>query len=317
LKTLFNIVYNWAMFDASLPEFTIPAVQSLYASILADPDNNGPRLAFASWLDGQTDAASRERAEFIRLQCRVAEIDEERQEPERRFREIRARHPIAGLSEGWEDWTASGDKAEFERLKAELAAIDAMRQVPQDQANNLLSRYRASWLSPIADIGSRRKRLSWEGHDAGTDDWRFCRGFLARWHTSAAHFLEYAETVFALIPLTELSLYHTDLKDDDVQRLAGSPHLARLRVLILNTNYIRSPAAIALATSPHVVNLTGLFMAGTLIEGDGADALADSPYLRRLRELDLGNTFVDADYECTARLRRRFGPGVVASRNDD
>src|SRR5947208_8065654 len=37
--------------------------------ILADPDADGPRLVYADWLDEHGDPA---RAEFIRLQCRMA-----------------------------------------------------------------------------------------------------------------------------------------------------------------------------------------------------------------------------------------------------
>jgi uncharacterized protein (TIGR02996 family) len=44
--------------------------ESLMKAILANPDDDAPRLIFADWLDENGDP---ERAEFIRLQCRIAE----------------------------------------------------------------------------------------------------------------------------------------------------------------------------------------------------------------------------------------------------
>ncbi len=43
------------------------------AAVIADPDADGPRLAYADWLDERHDAA---RAEFIRVQCTLAKVDE-------------------------------------------------------------------------------------------------------------------------------------------------------------------------------------------------------------------------------------------------
>lgn len=41
-------------------------------AILATPDDDGPRLVFADWLEEQGDV---DRAEFIRVQCRLAELE--------------------------------------------------------------------------------------------------------------------------------------------------------------------------------------------------------------------------------------------------
>lgn len=48
--------------------------QELLKSILADPFADGPRLAYADWLDESGESQHTEYAEFIRLQCRIAEI---------------------------------------------------------------------------------------------------------------------------------------------------------------------------------------------------------------------------------------------------
>ena len=45
---------------------------ALQTAILANPDDDTPRLAYADWLDEHGDAAARDRAEFIRLQIEAA-----------------------------------------------------------------------------------------------------------------------------------------------------------------------------------------------------------------------------------------------------
>src|SRR5438045_2021478 len=54
-------------------------------AIIADPDADAPRLAYAGWLEGSVDAA---RAEFIRVQCFLAALaEDEREYPPLRERE--------------------------------------------------------------------------------------------------------------------------------------------------------------------------------------------------------------------------------------
>src|SRR5687767_1651799 len=45
---------------------------TFYRAILAAPDDDGPRLVFADWLEERGELA---RAEFIRVQCRLARTD--------------------------------------------------------------------------------------------------------------------------------------------------------------------------------------------------------------------------------------------------
>ena len=52
-------------------------------AILAHPDDDGPRLVYADWLDEQGQAA---RAEFIRVQCELARLGEA--DPRRLAREL-------------------------------------------------------------------------------------------------------------------------------------------------------------------------------------------------------------------------------------
>ncbi len=52
---------------------THPEAVALYRAILANPDEDTPRLVFADWLEEHGDE---KRAEFIRLQCRLARMNE-------------------------------------------------------------------------------------------------------------------------------------------------------------------------------------------------------------------------------------------------
>src|SRR4051812_25708165 len=51
----------------------MPADADFLRAIVADPDADAPRLAYADWLDECGDAA---RAEFIRVQCALAALPE-------------------------------------------------------------------------------------------------------------------------------------------------------------------------------------------------------------------------------------------------
>src|SRR5215218_395524 len=70
-----------------------PEAAALYRAILAHPDEDTPRLVYADWLDehGQPD-----RAEFIRVQCRLAranEWDDGYTAADVRARRLLAEHP--------------------------------------------------------------------------------------------------------------------------------------------------------------------------------------------------------------------------------
>jgi len=50
---------------------------ALLAAIFAHPEEDTPRLVYADWLDEQGGKANAERAEYIRLECELAQIDED------------------------------------------------------------------------------------------------------------------------------------------------------------------------------------------------------------------------------------------------
>jgi len=54
-----------------------PEYRELIAAICANLLDDLPRLAFADWLDERGDTEAAERAEFLRIQIRIAQIEAE------------------------------------------------------------------------------------------------------------------------------------------------------------------------------------------------------------------------------------------------
>ena len=48
---------------------------ALFAAILAQPDEDTPRLALADWFDEHGDTSDRRRAELIRAQCELSRLE--------------------------------------------------------------------------------------------------------------------------------------------------------------------------------------------------------------------------------------------------
>src|SRR5689334_10219352 len=55
----------------SPPMRTYPTNSALESAVIADADDDTPRLVYADWLDENGDP---DRAEFIRVQCRLADL---------------------------------------------------------------------------------------------------------------------------------------------------------------------------------------------------------------------------------------------------
>ena len=73
--------------------------EAFLADVIENPDDDAPRLVFADWLD---DNGQSERAEFIRLQCRLVALPEDDpacDDLEARQRELLAAHERAWVGE--------------------------------------------------------------------------------------------------------------------------------------------------------------------------------------------------------------------------
>jgi uncharacterized protein (TIGR02996 family) len=199
---------------------------ALLAAIAARPDDDTPRLVYADWLDDHGDA---NRAEFIRLQCALAQGGPEDPAAAERADELEERHRTRWLS-GVP--TGPGLRWEFRRGFPERLEADTER---------LLDRYGRTAAVPwLRDLRLNNFYGSWAGEFVSRD-----------WPAGWADL--------------ELSAGPAGLGTEGVRScsvVARSPQAARLRTLRF-TGFVLSVAAVAaLANSPHLDQLRLLAVPG-------------------------------------------------------
>jgi uncharacterized protein (TIGR02996 family) len=269
------------------------------AAITADPDADGPRLAYADWLDERGDAA---RAEFIRVQCALAKVDEDNRDIHplaARERALLKRHreewlrplrdivyPEAGGR--FARWRATPvfaaafrrgfpeavllPAARFLRYGADLFQIAPVREVELDYRHgpNTVDRLDDLARCPLLDRLTAL-RLRWAGLPAGE----------VRRLVRSEH----------LGKLRELDIHATEFLGDDLVGLAESPLLSRLRRLKLHAFVKADIGRTALAVLVEATacrGLTALGLCGDMVMGEADfQCVIASPHLENLTDLDL------------------------------
>ena len=266
-----------------------PEEQAFLQRIQARPDDDGPRLILADWLDERGDP----RGEFIRLQCALARLPAEdpRHQPladrERALRdayEAEWIRPLGGLVVSCEYRRGlveivSLEEARFLEVAPELFRLAPVRRVRLLEAG---PRFADLIRSPLL---ARVRELD------------LCSNYLGN---GGANLLSRCEH---LARLAVLDLGFNNVSDRGVRALVDSPNLRGLRALRLNDNNLAGAAAArALAASPYLTNLRALDLSGNEISGAGMSALADGEALRQLRSLGIhANRIADAGAEALAR----------------
>jgi len=229
-------------------------------AILADPDDDSPRLIYADWLDECGDS---DRAEFIRVQCALhgAPADDPRR-PVWLDREtlLLAEHEAAWLGP-WRGlfylWAFHRGFLEEITLKAQTfldAAGPLFRAAPVRLVRLLKAAGVIDRLADCPQLG-RVAALHLTGNGIGD------AGAAAL--AASPH----------LAGLTTLRLGSNNIGDYGAELLAASPHLAGLRALNLSHNDIGDDGARALVASPHLAGLTTLHLGGNRISPAGLRAL--------------------------------------------
>jgi uncharacterized protein (TIGR02996 family) len=225
---------------------------ALLNAIVAHPDEDTPRVMYADWLDEHGQSI---RAEFIRVQCAVKQLEsrpaeEQRQEVQlwRRQQEFLDNHRIDLLGP----------------LGSELTYFDA-----------IFDRGFVAELTIPAPVFLR--------HAHSLPAFRPTPRILVTLD---------AETFDAMLQCPELGLIESldaphEVGETGAQRLASCPHLGRLKVLNLESNEIGDGGLIALAQSKNLTALTELNVSGNQITDDGLSVLLGSPRWLRLRRLNL------------------------------
>jgi uncharacterized protein (TIGR02996 family) len=254
------------------------------------PDDDGPRLVFADWLEEHGQA---ERAEFIRVQCRLATMAprapgyEQVEAHQRRLLCLHGREWLQPVREI--GFAVDNGKAKFHRgfigevymeERAFLALADRLFAVAPLQHLHLVGR--------LFDDPSL---------------WRYDR--LRGIRLLYRPVLEAVPRLAAcphLGRLVTLDLSWNSLGSDGVQALVVSEHLGRLRVLNLARNDIGDRGVRALCTAPLLGQLTTLDLhdnqigaAGLRLLAEALERLEAGPEGLRLRTLNLaGNPFSGA-----------------------
>jgi uncharacterized protein (TIGR02996 family) len=193
--------------------------QTFLQSIIEAPDDDAPRLAYSDWLEDNGEPA---RAEFIRVQCRLAALDEDH--PERR--ELRRRE-YELLADHWGEWAAPlvgrVRRWWFRRGFVEQVQMKARQFVKE-----------ARWLLNLAPV-----RGLYVDHPTLDD----VRVLLASKHIRR---------------ITQLNLDFAKLNDDGMSLLAEAPNLSQLADLSLQYNKFGTTGLTALASSVNLRSLRSL-----------------------------------------------------------
>jgi uncharacterized protein (TIGR02996 family) len=285
--------------------------QALLQAVCAEPDDDGPRLVYADWLEEHGNPA---RADFIRLQCERARLlteDPRRQALQSRERELLETYTAEWLAplEPWLFEYGPGPSSFFQRgfveeltawvdpfLKdaAGLFAPTPLRHVALPSVNG----------RDCARLAEEPLLLRLQGFSPDIVD-------------SAGEGLTQLLLSPYLANLTHLHLSGRPscfLEPDERRPLIDSrrlrlllyaSHLKRLEVLDLRANGLDRQAGELIATAPTLAGLRCLDLDENFLDDHAALALAASPYLGRIERLSLRHNRIHA--AGLAALQERFG----------
>jgi uncharacterized protein (TIGR02996 family) len=283
------------------------------------PHDDTPRLVYADWLD---DNGRPERAEFIRVQCRLAELPTGH--PERPALEKRQHALWKKNAKAWrKPLPRPGREGPFYRGFVVPTFSPTVRELtggaaPPDcaplwevhvsdggvegldlAAHPLMARAVHLWLwQKLVPAEWLRRFLSSPAvaHLVGFQHWFS--------HADAAAARAVAESPY-LAGLTHLNLGNNPLGPEGGRALAASQHLRRLRWLRLCVAELGDEGVIALAGSPVLDSVTQLEISTNNLTDRAADALLESPHLAHLRTLQCSST--DFSEGRRQALQKRFG----------
>jgi len=222
--------------------------RALLASIWEHPHEDTPRLVYADWLDEHDNAP---RAEFIRVQCELARLDE--WDDAERVAELRAR------------------EARLWKPNAKAWKADLPRTLQQRAA------FRRGFVYPrgVAFGGAAFLKLKPDAFDAAP-----------QWNVTLRSFVRQFDSVFAsplLLRANELSVQADSVPRDVYAELANNDRLRHVTHLFLSTERTE-PESLRVFYSGAATASVNYLSTGQLNAGAFA-ALADSTTAARLRAL--------------------------------
>jgi uncharacterized protein (TIGR02996 family) len=253
---------------------------ALLAAIVAEPEDDVPRLVFADWCDEHGDPA---RAEFIRVQCRLAGMNPwDEGYVEAKLREQRL------FWENWESWVQADQGAGGGLENWRFILEDHRRGFP-DQFNFSDEREEDAGCVLLARLPLTRAEYSFRPRFENTTSIRLLG-------------LPELSRLRELTLTVNVSPAPPEMVDATSTAVANHPHLANLRRLVLCENP-PTPAALArLLAARHLRGLIGLAVWGEEYHDEHARALA-AANLPDLLELRLGRGLTAAGAAALARAR--------------
>jgi uncharacterized protein (TIGR02996 family) len=238
-------------------------------AIIEDPEDDGPRLVYADWLD---EHGQPERAAFIRLQLERAPLEPHNHT----FGPTRADPRVL-------------TRAEAARRKRLL-----------EREGRLWDEHGQRWLAKLPVLKGIEWGRPYRGlvEEVRVDSFRTFRTHAGRlfelvplrgvdFQDMKADSAVRLASFPALARLRYLTFHGSELGDRGAIALAESPHVANLTSLEMSMSMVDDAGAAALARSPYLGNLRALFMYMNRTGSAGAAQLARSTTLSRLAVLVL------------------------------
>jgi uncharacterized protein (TIGR02996 family) len=262
---------------------------AILQDVIENHDDDTPRLVYADWLEDHGNPRSVARAEFIRLQCRLARLpqdDSDRPLLRTREQELLARHGREWRS----PLSLYVKKQAFHRGFVETVDVPADRfrrhadlLFAKAPVRHLHLQYAAGILGTVAAC-PHAARL---------------RTLVVKWGYWPYQGREMDVLALAnsrhVAGLTTLDLSRMRLQEPEAHSLADSPLLPRLAHLNLRLTGATAAVARALAECPARTALVSLDLSHNPIGDAGAIALANSPYLARIERLSLRAAYIGAE----------------------
>lgn len=261
--------------------------EALLTAIRANPDEDTPRLVYADWLDenGQPD-----RAEFIRLQCELAQLTDT-SDSYAVYEFIRDRDHVTRPAADW----PRIDNGIHRLLALTLRARDLLKQHEEEWVPKLPKKYKIEWITvPYLEklpLGFDRGFP----HRVVINDVRKVAAVAEQLRRSApvitlitqnfsARFVEQLAGAGLLDWVTGL-----DLRGDSgsgLRAFGARPEAARVRAISVQSGDGDNIAS-ALAEGPHWTGLRTLDLSDTILRAEVAEQLFGAKNLRTLEHLSL------------------------------
>lgn len=278
----------------------------LLARVLAAPDEDAPRLAYADYLMGQSDP----RGDYIAVQVQLQQkITPARRRHARERLEALAHHDFGAeaaalvsatdfdMRRGFIDALQTSGSAFAEGARV-LLAIEPLRHVTLNGLSdtdlerlledNVIGRLAGLRIIPPLGDGVLAKL-------AASAQLRSLRRLNLTWCPIGNQGLELLSRGGNL-EVASLTLNDCDIGDAGVEALAGSESMRYVKQLFLSRNHIGNAGAAALALSPHIHDMVVISIGGNPSLGDwGGRAFADRELAAKLRRLEMVQTELGDD----------------------